>query len=61
MQIAHFASFAAEPASVIYMVTGAVGLLFARLRVSRRPKQPSNFMLFCKKSTREALQKISLT
>jgi hypothetical protein len=61
MEIAHFFRFAAEPASVIYIVTGAVGLLFARLRVSRQSKEPSDLMLFCKKSTREKLRWISLT
>jgi hypothetical protein len=58
MQIAHLA---AEPASIIYIVTGAIGLLFARLRASGQRAESSVPMLFCRSSTREKLSHISLT
>jgi hypothetical protein len=61
MEIAPLASLAAEPASILYIVTGVVGLLFARLRVSRKQGRSSVFMLFSKKSTREKLSQLSLT
>jgi hypothetical protein len=61
MEIAPLTSLAAEPASILYIVTGIVGLLFARLRVSRKQGRPSVFMLFSKKSTREKLSQLSLT
>jgi hypothetical protein len=61
MQIASLTHLAAEPASILYIVTGTVGLLFARLRVSRQQGRPSIFMLFCKKSTRDKLNQLSLT
>jgi hypothetical protein len=51
---------AAEPASVIYVVTGAVGLLVARLRPNRVPDS-SVIMLFCRRLTREKLAQIRLT
>ena len=53
---------AAEPATVLYIVTGAIGLLFARRRTSGKPPVDSSVaMLFCRKSTREKLRQISLT
>jgi hypothetical protein len=61
MEIATLTNLAAEPASIIYIVTGVVGLLFARLRVYRKQGGSSVLMLFCKKSTREKLSQISLT
>ncbi len=59
----HLASLiAAEPASVLYIVTGAVGLLFARRHTSGRPPAESSVaMLFCRKSTRAKLRQLSLT
>ena len=54
-------SLAAEPASIVYILTGAVGLLFARLRPSSRTPGSSVAMLFCRRSTREKLSQISLT
>lgn len=50
---------AAEPASIIYMVTGAVGLLLARFRSSGQPAS-SIVMLFCRRSSREKIGQISL-
>jgi hypothetical protein len=61
METAHLSTLAAEPATIIYLVTGAAGLLFTRLRVSGSKSRPSVLMLFCKKSTRQKLQRISLT
>lgn len=55
------ACLAAEPASIIYIVTGAVGLLLARFRRSKRTTRSSVAMLFCRRSTREKLGRISLT
>ena len=59
----HLASLiAAEPASVLYIVTGAVGLLFARCRTSGQlPAGSSVAMLFCRESTRAKLRQLSLT
>ena len=52
---------AAEPASIIYMVSGAVGLLFARRRtLDRRSTDSSVAMLFCRKDTHETLNKLEL-
>lgn len=55
------ACLAAEPASIIYIVTGTVGLILARLRRGKRATRSSVAMLFCRKSTRETLGRISLT
>jgi len=52
---------AAEPASIIYMATGAVGLLWARLRPNRGAPDSSVVMLFCRRLTREKLARIRLT
>ena len=60
MPIANLISSAAEPASIFYIVTGAVGLLFSRFRPSAKGNS-SISMLFCKKSTREKLSHINLT
>jgi hypothetical protein len=61
MEFAHLTSLAAEPASIIYIVTGAAGLLFARLRAPRQLGNSSVLMLFCRKSTREKVRQINLT
>jgi hypothetical protein len=58
MALAHLT---AEPATIIYLVTGAVGLLLTRLRISSRRVDSSVLMHFCRKSTREKLRQISLT
>ena len=55
-------TFAAEPASIVYIVTGAVGLLFARLRLRpARTQDPSVAMLFCRRVTHEKMARIRLT
>jgi hypothetical protein len=54
-------NLAAEPASIIYIVTGAAGLLFARLRTSSQATDSSVVMLFCRRSTREKMAHINLT
>jgi hypothetical protein len=62
MDLVHVAvSLAAEPASIFYMVTGAVGFLFARRRTSSKPAESSVAMLFCRRATHERLSQISLT
>ena len=54
-------TLAAEPASIIYMVSGAVGLLFARRRtLAQRTKSSSVAMLFCRKQSHETLSKLKL-
>jgi hypothetical protein len=65
MELAHLTTIlpaiAAEPASIIYMVSGAVGLLFARRRtLSQRSKDSSTAMLFCRKQTHDKLSKLKL-
>jgi hypothetical protein len=61
MELAHLTVLTSEPASVFYIVTGAVGLLFTRLRNSGRSADSSVAMLFCRKSTRDKLRQVSLT
>jgi hypothetical protein len=51
---------AAEPASIFYVVTGTICLLFNRRAFSRRAAS-SSFMLFCQRTSREKLSGISLT
>ncbi|HEU5340709.1 hypothetical protein [Edaphobacter sp.] len=55
-----FANLAAEPASIIYIVTGAAGLLVARLRPGRRSPGSSIAMLFCRRSSRDRMARIDL-
>jgi hypothetical protein len=50
---------AAEPASIFYMITGVIGLLYARSR--RASTRTSTAMFFCSKTGRENLENISLT
>lgn len=50
---------AAEPASIIYIATGAAGLFLARLRPARQAKS-SVVMLFCRRSSRETMAAIDL-
>jgi hypothetical protein len=58
MGLAHFT---AEPASIIYMVSGAIGLLFARRRtLSHRATNSSVAMLFCRKQTHDKLNNLNL-
>jgi hypothetical protein len=61
MLFANLISSAAEPASIFYIVTGAVGLLFSRFRPTSQKSNSSVFMHFCKKSTREKFNQIALT
>jgi hypothetical protein len=51
---------AAEPATVIYLVTGTAGLLLSRLRTSSRRPGSSVLMHFCRESSREKLRQLSL-
>ena len=51
--------FAAEPASIIYIVTGAAGICLARLRPRARSKS-SVAMLFCRRSSRKTMAEIDL-
>ena len=65
MELAHITTtlsgLAAEPASIIYMVSGALGLLFARRRtLGQRATDSSVPMLFCRKQSHEILSKLKL-
>ena len=61
MELAHLTVIAAEPASIIYMLSGAIGLLFARRRPhSQRAADSSVAMLFCRKQTHDKLSKQKL-
>ncbi len=56
-------SFSAEPATVLYLLTGAASLVFARIRRFRRSSpesKPSTLMLLCQRSSRAALEKLHL-
>ena len=54
-------AIAAEPASIIYIVTGAVGFAIATLRKSRRDSRTSSTpMLFCSRDSRAALKDLDL-
>jgi hypothetical protein len=53
--------FAAEPASILYIVTGALGLAIAGLRKSRSTAKPSSIpMLFCSRDSRDTLKDLNL-
>jgi hypothetical protein len=61
MELAHLTTIAAEPASIVYMVSGAVGRLFARRRtLNQRATDSSVAMLFCRKQTHDKLSKLKL-
>jgi hypothetical protein len=65
MELAHLTtilpSLSAEPASIIYIVSGAVGLLFARRRtLSQRSINSSVSMLFCRKQIHDKLNNLKL-
>jgi hypothetical protein len=55
-------TFAAEPASILYIITGAAGFAYAGLRkVARRPPvESSTPMLFCRRSSHEQLKSLDL-
>jgi hypothetical protein len=54
-------TIASEPATVLYLVTGAVGFIFAGIRRSRGlPARSSVAMLFCKRTSRSLLQSLRL-
>jgi len=60
MTILHTA-LTAEPASILYIVTGAVGFVFAGIRKSSATgKTSSTAMLFCRKTTRTMLKSLNL-
>ena len=53
--------FASEPASILYIVTGAVGFAIAGLRKSSRTaKSSSTPMLFCSRDSRATLKDLNL-
>jgi hypothetical protein len=53
--------FAAEPASILYIVTGAVGFVIAGLRKSKRTsKSSSTTMLFCDRDSHATLKDLNL-
>ena len=51
-------SFAAEPATLIYLATGAVGFGWAKLTRTRRRK--STMMLFTQRRSRMAMDSLDL-
>jgi hypothetical protein len=56
---------AAEPASLLYIVTGATGFAIAGLRKSRRSAKPSSTavstaMLFCQRDSRKIVRDLGL-
>ena len=53
-------TLAAEPASILYIVTGAVGFIFAGRRRARANSPTSIAMLFCRRSSRRLLEKLNL-
>ncbi|MCU1320667.1 MAG: hypothetical protein JWM43_316 [Acidobacteriaceae bacterium] len=54
-------TLAAEPASILYMATGAAGLVYAGLFKSRAAAaKPSVAMLFCKRKSRAMLDSLNL-
>jgi hypothetical protein len=52
-------SLSSEPASIIYIATGAIGFVFTRLRVTGAGES-SVVMLFCRRSSRAALESLNL-
>ncbi len=54
-------SIAAEPATVLYLITGGAGLLFTRIRKTKGlPPRPSVTLLFCKRTSRFMLESLHL-
>jgi hypothetical protein len=55
-------TLAAEPASILYILTGAVGFAYAGLRrkSSRPPAESSTPMLFCRRDSRDKLESLHL-
>jgi len=58
MSIAHLA---AEPASIFYIATGAIGVIIAHFRSPGQRSISSVAMLFCRRSSHEKMRSISLT
>ncbi len=55
-------SFSAEPASIIYIITGLFGAAFARRRSAKdASKKPSVYMSFCSRESRETMNSLDLT
>lgn len=55
LAVGNVALVAAEPASILYIVSGLIGLVFARLRSSSHPGNSSVLMLVCRRSMHERL------
>jgi hypothetical protein len=54
-------SLCAEPASIIYIITGAVGAAFAKRRSSKETsKNLSTFMGFCSRESREMIKSVDV-
>lgn len=53
------AMMGAEPASILYMVSGGIAFLFARTRY-RKSTQTGTAMVFCSRSSRKAMDEIRL-
>ena len=53
-------SSAAEPATIFYLITGAVSLALAKFRRTRRLNRKSTIMLFSQRRSRMALDSLDL-
>jgi hypothetical protein len=54
-------TLASEPASILYILTGAAGFAYAKIRKSTRPSDaPSTPMLFCRRDSHARLKSLRL-
>jgi hypothetical protein len=55
-------TLSAEPASILYILTGAAGFAYAGIRrkSTNRPDEPSTPMLFCRRDSRARLKSLRL-
>jgi hypothetical protein len=55
-------TLSAEPASILYILTGAVGFAYAGIRrkSTTPPDEPSTPMLFCRRDSRSRLESLRL-
>jgi hypothetical protein len=62
MLLSSLLTLAAEPASILYIVTGAVGFAYAGLRKAARrpPVKTSTPMLFCRRTSHDRLKSLNL-
>ncbi len=54
-------ALSAEPASILYILTGAAGFAYASIRKSTRPSETSSTpMLFCRRNSHVRLKSLHL-